>query len=195
MRVTESNGKWTRAVRLGQPVNVGQDPKASIGSVSCTKSGSCIAVGSYTDTGGNAQAVVYSRSGGRWHSGTEIKLPGTAAANPQAGLRDGRRLQDEHRGLCPDDHHAVGRQVDERDQDRPARGRVSQRPVCYGSRSIVPEHRLLRLRWLLHGESGPGLRDRHQVGCGAAVAMATAALLRISSFRTSAPGFAEGDES
>ncbi|HET7013705.1 MAG TPA: hypothetical protein VFI65_07340 [Streptosporangiaceae bacterium] len=86
MRVTETKGKWAQAVRLGEPVNVGKDPKAFMGQMSCTKSGSCVAVGSYLDTGGNTQAVVFSRSGGKWHSGAEVKLPGDAASDPKALL-------------------------------------------------------------------------------------------------------------
>lgn len=86
MRVTESNGKWAQASRLGQPVNAGSDPKASVNSVSCNKAGTCVAVGNYTDSGGNAQAVVFSRSGGKWHSGAQVKLPANAATNPHAAL-------------------------------------------------------------------------------------------------------------
>lgn len=59
------NGKWAQASRLSQPVNVGKDPKALIRGLSCTKAGYCLAVGSYSDTGGNTQAVVFSRSGGK----------------------------------------------------------------------------------------------------------------------------------
>lgn len=86
MRITESHGKWGQAVRLGQPVNVGKNPDAYMGKLSCTKAGTCVAVGSYADTGGNTQAVVFSRTGGKWHAGTEVKLPGDAATNPNALL-------------------------------------------------------------------------------------------------------------
>src|SRR5262249_48849118 len=44
------------------------------------------AVGYYTDTGGNMQALTMNESGGKWQRAVQVKLPGNAATNPLAAL-------------------------------------------------------------------------------------------------------------
>jgi hypothetical protein len=86
MWLAESNGKWTQATRLSLPVNANKNTRAAISSVSCRTAGQCVAVGSYADATGSTQTVVFSRSNGKWHRGTEVKLPADAATDPHAGL-------------------------------------------------------------------------------------------------------------
>jgi hypothetical protein len=77
--VSETNGKWHRAIEVpGSGIlNAGGAAKAT--SVSCASAGSCAAAGSYTDGSGHGQAFVVSQTNGTW--GKAIKVPGTGGLN------------------------------------------------------------------------------------------------------------------
>ena len=61
------------------PTNAGSDPGASFNGVSCSSSESCAAVGSYTDSGGNTQAMV-SGSGDLGPTVSAVTFGGTVSA-------------------------------------------------------------------------------------------------------------------
>lgn len=84
MVVTESKGTWKRATELTMPANARSDPEAFFLTVSCARTGSCVAGGDYTDKSGDHQAAAVTESAGKWRKGVEIKLPAGAAANPKA---------------------------------------------------------------------------------------------------------------
>jgi len=76
----EVNGAWSPATEVALPVNGdsgGQN--GGVVAVSCPSLGACQASGSYLDSGGNYQAVVFSEIGGVWQRGAEVTLPGGAA--------------------------------------------------------------------------------------------------------------------
>src|SRR5271165_4636903 len=52
MAVTQSRGRWARAVEIRLPANVAATPYAQINGVACTSAGSCVAVGYYRTTAG-----------------------------------------------------------------------------------------------------------------------------------------------
>jgi hypothetical protein len=82
---TESKGSWHRAVELHMPTNAQASPDAFLFTVSCAQAGSCAAGGYYDAKATGMEPVAVTESGGRWHRGTELKLPaGANATNPQA---------------------------------------------------------------------------------------------------------------
>jgi hypothetical protein len=102
MVATEAGGVWNQAGELALPAgalrkteNFGEcgtvscAQYASLASVACTGPGSCVAVGSYTDTSGSVQAMFVSEAGGIWSQAGELKLPPgakTSGGNPGENL-------------------------------------------------------------------------------------------------------------
>jgi len=88
MSVMEHGGKWARAQHVTRvPANAAARPSLTFMSASCLRNGSCLAAGRYRIRGGGTGAVVMTRSGGRWISATEIRVPpdgGTAAKQESA---------------------------------------------------------------------------------------------------------------
>ena len=78
----QAGGSWTTAA-LPLPVDAGSAPGVNPANVSCGAVGSCVAAGTYTDTGGNQQAFVSTLASGRWTTAKAV-LPGDANLNPQA---------------------------------------------------------------------------------------------------------------
>jgi hypothetical protein len=83
---TESGGSWHRAIKLRMPLNASANPAVAVSSVSCGRTGFCMAGGRYFDNTGAFQAVAVTESAGTWQLGTEITLPSGAAAGPQADI-------------------------------------------------------------------------------------------------------------
>ena len=79
-----SAGKWS-VVKSPLPSGAAADHQASISGMSCPTATWCVAVGSYMDATGNSQALLVTRSGGKW-TAAKAPLPSGAAGNPQAGL-------------------------------------------------------------------------------------------------------------
>jgi hypothetical protein len=75
----EESGVWSPATQVTLPSNGdsgGQN--GGVVAISCPSVGDCQASGSYLDTAGHYQAVVFSENNGAWDRGTEVTLPGGA---------------------------------------------------------------------------------------------------------------------
>jgi hypothetical protein len=82
---TESRGVWARAFTPRLPVNAAAPVSAQLEAVACLHDGSCVAVGSYQDSSGNAQTMTLAKpASGPWRQATEIVSPPGAASNPDA---------------------------------------------------------------------------------------------------------------
>ncbi|MGH2872639.1 MAG: hypothetical protein ACRDL5_09295 [Solirubrobacteraceae bacterium] len=85
---------WGGATAITLPVGADTTPGdeiMSLAGVACPLAGDCVAVGSYTDTHGNGQAMVAGERNGVWGAATTITLPananmGTAGGDQSAGL-------------------------------------------------------------------------------------------------------------
>ncbi len=76
MAVTETDGVWGPATEIVLPNNhVGGNPQAEFTSIACWGAGDCSAVGSYTDSGNNAERMTASETDGVWTQATEDDLP------------------------------------------------------------------------------------------------------------------------
>jgi hypothetical protein len=91
---TETNGVWGQGSKLtlpsgADPTDTAGGPSADLISVTCTGLGDCVAVGTYTDTGGSYQAMAATETGGVWGQAVELTLPSdeqTAAGRQSAAL-------------------------------------------------------------------------------------------------------------
>ena len=83
--VTETKGRWGKAIQAPGTAALDKGRTASMGSVSCAAPGSCAAGGGYTDGSGHFQAFVVTEAKGRWGNAAEV--PGTAVLN-QGGNAD-----------------------------------------------------------------------------------------------------------
>jgi hypothetical protein len=87
-------------------MNAGANPNAGLDSVSCSSSGTCTAVGSYTDSAGHTQPIAASETSGAWAQIIEVNAPINAGtAFPGAILE---AISCSSTGNCT----AVGRYVD-----------------------------------------------------------------------------------
>lgn len=87
MVATESSGSWGQASEITLPGNArGSAQNAGFNSVTCTSVGNCVAVGQYTDTAGNHEAMVATQTGGGAWTAIQLALPGNA--NTSAGAQD-----------------------------------------------------------------------------------------------------------
>jgi hypothetical protein len=77
---------WQRAVAASLPANAASPPAGYLTGISCTSPGECLAVGGYTDSAGDGEAMVQAQSHGKWLRATAVKSPANAAANPSAHL-------------------------------------------------------------------------------------------------------------
>ena len=80
----ETSGVWGPAIDAALPANADPTRILSLQSVSCGSPGNCGAVGSYTDTSGDGQAMLFTEAAGVWAPGVEATLPAGANANPVA---------------------------------------------------------------------------------------------------------------
>ena len=58
---TQAHGRWARAFTPRPPANASSPASAQLDAVTCTRDGSCAAVGSYQDSSGNAQTMVLAK--------------------------------------------------------------------------------------------------------------------------------------
>jgi hypothetical protein len=85
--VTETSGRWGRAVRISAPPNAApEQSNPTFNGITCTAPGWCVAVGTYQDRSGHAEAMIATEISHRWQRATEIRPPAGAAANPFAHL-------------------------------------------------------------------------------------------------------------
>jgi hypothetical protein len=71
----ERKGRWTRAEEVPGTAALNKGGNAAVGYVSCARTSACVAVGSYTDNGGNGQWFTDSERGGRWGTAAEVPYP------------------------------------------------------------------------------------------------------------------------
>jgi hypothetical protein len=83
----QSNGVWARAQQVTLPANAAtRAGDATLGAVTCTSAGSCVAVGGYLDKAGDGELMAVTESAGRWGQAREIAPPGNAATSAGASL-------------------------------------------------------------------------------------------------------------
>ncbi|HTT86906.1 MAG TPA: hypothetical protein VMF60_06040, partial [Acidimicrobiales bacterium] len=80
---TLSAGTWTTSEAL--PADAARNTLAQLDAVACGAPTSCLAVGSYDDTSGDAQGLVSTQNGTTW-SPSEVPAPAGAAADPEIDL-------------------------------------------------------------------------------------------------------------
>ena len=81
---TESHGTWGRALRLAPPASAPASASFVVSALSCTGPGACVVIGGYRDKHGNAQIFAVTQSKGTWGKATELRMPPSANANPDA---------------------------------------------------------------------------------------------------------------
>jgi hypothetical protein len=87
MEAAETNGRWGQAAEVIAPANAATNPDASLGGISCTSAGNCVAVGSYLDSSGNGQPMEATETSGTWGQAAEITAPTNAGTDPNAVLK------------------------------------------------------------------------------------------------------------
>jgi hypothetical protein len=87
MEATEASGTWGQATEVTAPSNAAANPDASLGAISCTSAGNCVAVGSYLDSYRNGEAMEVTETGGTWGQATEVTAPSNAGTDPNAVLK------------------------------------------------------------------------------------------------------------
>jgi hypothetical protein len=78
----QSKGVWARAQQVTLPANAAtRGGDATLGAVTCTSAGSCVAVGGYVDKAGDQELMAVTESGGRWGQARQIASPKNAAGS------------------------------------------------------------------------------------------------------------------
>ena len=85
--VTQTRGKWARAVKVGLPSNAAEQPYAEVNGVACTSAGNCVAVGYYYTVAGFDQGFIVTQVHGKWAQAVQARSPANASA-AGAGLQD-----------------------------------------------------------------------------------------------------------
>ena len=88
MVATGTNGSWAQATEVAAPATSAANPAASLDAISCQTGGYCSAVGQYTGSTGNGQAMVATEAAGAWSSAAELALPANAGTIPSGGGLD-----------------------------------------------------------------------------------------------------------
>jgi hypothetical protein len=89
MVVTETGGKWGRAVEFALLPSGASNTWADLLGVSCTSAASCTAVGSYMTSSDETWPMVATETGGMWARAAESSLPlgaNTSSGGPSAEL-------------------------------------------------------------------------------------------------------------
>jgi hypothetical protein len=76
-----SGGAWGQAREITPPPNAASQPDAHLRQVACSESESCVAIGEYTDSSGNPQAMAVTETSGEWGRASEITAPPTTSNN------------------------------------------------------------------------------------------------------------------
>jgi hypothetical protein len=83
----ESHGAWAHARQVTLPANAAtRAGDATLGAVTCTSTGSCVALGGYLDQAGSEELMAVTESGGRWGQARQITPPKNAAASAGGSL-------------------------------------------------------------------------------------------------------------
>ena len=83
--ITSGHGKtWSKARTPELPTGSAPAENSYLTGVSCTKPGSCVAVGGYTTSASKVEAMAETESGGHWQRAVTIRPPTNAVANPAA---------------------------------------------------------------------------------------------------------------
>ena len=78
--LTETDGVWATGVETPLPADAGTTGRwVDLNSVSCPSVGNCTAVGDYSDTAVDLQALLLDETAGIWSAGPESELPANAA--------------------------------------------------------------------------------------------------------------------
>jgi hypothetical protein len=89
--LTRTRGKWTRGVKAQLPGNAAEPdgsyeyPVIGLGSVSCSSTDDCAAVGGYGDNQSNQFGMSISEHAGSWAPAQQTPLPANGGPNPQQG--------------------------------------------------------------------------------------------------------------
>jgi hypothetical protein len=75
----QKNGQWHNAFKVPGAASLNRGHEAYISAISCPSASNCAAGGYYSDSAGNGQLFLISRSKGHW--GRARKMPGLAAVN------------------------------------------------------------------------------------------------------------------
>ena len=86
MVVTRSSGHWARALELQLPANADPGIGGLAESVSCSRPGSCVAVGNYRSNG-EFEGFTAAESSGVWHQARPVQLPANAGTTRRVHLR------------------------------------------------------------------------------------------------------------
>jgi hypothetical protein len=76
-----AGGPWRQATEIASPPNAAANPDASMTGIACTAPGTCVAVGSYSVSASQFQAMAATESRGTWHRAAEITAPPGAIAS------------------------------------------------------------------------------------------------------------------
>jgi len=81
--LSEQNGTWAPGSQTSLPANAAAPTSYNaqttvLIAVDCADAHDCAAVGSYTDTDGNAQALLVNENAGSWSPGQQVSLPSNA---------------------------------------------------------------------------------------------------------------------
>jgi hypothetical protein len=86
-----SSSVWSDGVEGVLPAGADPTKPAAVGDLICPSPGNCSAAGSYTDTAGDQQLVLFTETAGVWAPGVRVVLPanaGTDQNNPFLGITD-----------------------------------------------------------------------------------------------------------
>lgn len=76
-----AGGPWRQAIEIVSPPNAASNPDASITGIACSAPGTCVAVGNYSVSASQFQAMGVIESRGAWHRAAEITVPRGALAS------------------------------------------------------------------------------------------------------------------
>jgi len=74
-------GPWHQATEIASPPNAAANPDAYMTGISCSAPGTCVAVGNYSVSPNQFEAMGAVESRGTWHRATEIATPRGAIAS------------------------------------------------------------------------------------------------------------------
>ena len=76
--LTRAGGQWQPDDLLALPADAAGNPQVALNALWCAPTGDCVAVGAYTDRGGNQQALLASSHDGVWAPAQPVTLPAGA---------------------------------------------------------------------------------------------------------------------
>jgi hypothetical protein len=86
MIVTETGGTWNPATEVSVPSDAATTPNGALKAVTCTSSGNCVAVGTYTNSSSEQEAMVVTETNGTWAQASVVAPPTNAAGDAYALL-------------------------------------------------------------------------------------------------------------